>query len=186
MPSLRNNRASASSVSRFPRLRMRDMTCERLALVKTSGMAAECCRAGKDRNKHLCGAAGCARHPGDEPEAPAMNEPLPPAADLGPDNLIFNELQLVLSEKRTSLSTMRTGIAVFALPLSVLSVLIATSRYYETTAVLHWLVPLLLLTGGLVALGTYLVVTAIRRIRHYNQLIDEFKRRYTRLAHLLD
>jgi hypothetical protein len=52
--------------------------------------------------------------------------------------------------------------------------------------VLHWLVPLLLLNGGLVALGTYLIVTAMRRIRHYNQLIDEFKRRYTRLAQLLD
>ena len=186
MPCRRNKKASASSVSRFPRLWMRDMTCERFALEKTSGMAAECCRAGKGLNKHLCGAAGCARHSGEEPEAPAMNEPLPPATDLGPDNLIFNELQLVLSEKRTSLSAMRTGIAIFAFPLSVLSVLIATSRYYETTAVLHWLVPLLLLNGGLVALGTYLIVTAIRRIRHYNQLIDEFKRRYTRLAQLLD
>jgi len=186
MPLLRNSRASASSVSLFPRPRMRDITSDRLVWVKTSGMATECCRAGKGLNKHLCGAAACAKHPGEEPEAPAMNEPLPPAADTGPDNLIFNEVQLVLSEKRTSLSAMRTGIAIFAFPLSVLSVLIATSRYYETTAVLHWLVPLLLLNGGLVALGTYLIVTAMRRIRHYNQLIDEFKRRYTRLAQLLD
>jgi hypothetical protein len=64
--------------------------------------------------------------------------------------------------------------------------LIATSRLYEMTAVLHWLVPLLLLNGGLVILGTYLIATAIRRIRHYNRLIDEFKRSNPRLARLLD
>ncbi len=45
------------------------------------------------------------------------------------DNLIFNEIQVLLAEKRTALSSLRTGIAIFALPLSVLSVLIATSRF---------------------------------------------------------
>ena len=50
------------------------------------------------------------------------NEPLPL------DNVIFGEIQVLLAEKRTALSSLRTGIAVFALPLSVLSVLIATSR----------------------------------------------------------
>ena len=44
------------------------------------------------------------------------------------DTQTFNEVQLLLAEKRTSLSAMRTGIAIFAFPLSVLSVLIATSR----------------------------------------------------------
>ena len=32
------------------------------------------------------------------------------------DSLILGEIQVLLSEKRTALSTMRTGIAVFALP----------------------------------------------------------------------
>jgi uncharacterized membrane protein YidH (DUF202 family) len=47
------------------------------------------------------------------------------------DNVIFGEIQVLLAEKRTALASMRTGIAVFALPLSVLSALIATSRYYS-------------------------------------------------------
>jgi hypothetical protein len=34
------------------------------------------------------------------------------------DNLIFGEIQLLLAEKRTALASLRTGIAVFALPLS--------------------------------------------------------------------
>ena len=44
------------------------------------------------------------------------------------DNLIFGEVQVLLAEKRTALASLRTGTAVFAFPLSVLSVLIATSR----------------------------------------------------------
>jgi hypothetical protein len=46
------------------------------------------------------------------------------------DALLLGEIQVLLSEKRTALSSMCTSIAVFALPLSVL-MLIATSRYYS-------------------------------------------------------
>ena len=102
------------------------------------------------------------------------------------DTTTYNEVQLVLSEKRTALSTLRTGIAIFAFPLSVLSVLIATSRSYRVSDVLQWLVPLLLLTAGLVVLGIYLIVLAIHRIRRYDRLLDQFKRKYGRLAELLD
>src|SRR5436309_1406672 len=42
-----------------------------------------------------------------------------------PDNVIFGEIQVLLAEKRTALAGLRTGIAVFALPLSVLSALVA-------------------------------------------------------------
>jgi hypothetical protein len=71
-----------------------------------------------------------------------------------PDNLIFGEIQVLLAEKRTALASMRTGIAVFALPLSVLRVLIATSRYYNFGKVMPLLAPLLLLNLGLVVLGS--------------------------------
>jgi hypothetical protein len=43
-----------------------------------------------------------------------------------------------------------------------------------------------LLNLGLTGLGIYLTVHAVQRIRHYNRLLDEFKRRYSRLAKLLD
>src|SRR6478752_7391128 len=80
------------------------------------------------------------------------------------DALLPGEIQVLLSEKRTALSSMRTGIAVFALPLSVLSVLIATSRYYSIGKVM----PLLLLNLGLVVLGTWLVFHSIGRLHHYD------------------
>ena len=104
----------------------------------------------------------------------------------GLDTVTFNEVQLLLAEKRTSLSAMRTGIAVFAFPLSVLSVLIATSKSYEVHEVMHWLVPLLLLNLGLVALGVYLISRAVVHIQRYDRLLDELKRKSKRLAELLD
>lgn len=51
-----------------------------------------------------------------------------PDKKIASTGIIINEVQLLLAEKRTTLASMRAGIAVFALPLSVLSVLIATSK----------------------------------------------------------
>ncbi len=112
-----------------------------------------------------------------------MNEEIKLNAAL--DTMTFNEVQLLLAEKRTALASLRTGIAVFAFPLSVLSVLIATSRMYEIRDVLHWLVPLLILHLGLVVLGVYLITRAVLKIRHYDRLMDDLKRKYHRLAELL-
>jgi len=110
-----------------------------------------------------------------------MTDPLEVPLDM----LIIQEMQLLLAEKRTALSTLRTGIAIFAFPLSVLSVLIATSKSYELHAVMHWLLPLLLLNFALIGLAVYLIVHALRRLRHYNTLIDGLKRKHSRLAQLL-
>jgi hypothetical protein len=98
------------------------------------------------------------------------------------DALLLGEIQVLLSEKRTALSSMRTGIAVFALPLSVLRVLIATSRYYSIGKVM----PLLLLNLGLVVLGTWLVFHSIGRHHHCDRLIRELTQKYRSLAEVVD
>jgi uncharacterized membrane protein YkgB len=102
------------------------------------------------------------------------------------DNLIFGEIQVLLSEKRTSLASLRTGIAVFALPLSVLSVLIATSHYYNFGKVMPLLVPLLLLNLGLVALGVWLVCHSIKRIHHYDRHIRALTQKYRSIAEFIE
>jgi uncharacterized membrane protein YidH (DUF202 family) len=102
------------------------------------------------------------------------------------DNFIFGEIQVLLAEKRTALASLRTGIAVFALPLSVLSVLIATSRYYNIGAVMHLLVPLLLLNLGLVVLGSWLIYHSIHRIHHYDGRIRELTQKYRSIADFVD
>jgi hypothetical protein len=100
-----------------------------------------------------------------------------PSSSTKIDGIVINEVQLLLAEKRTSLATMRTGIAVFTLPMSVLSILIATSRYYDISQVLPLLVPLLAISTALVFLGAYLVVRAMLRIRHQERLILAIKRK---------
>jgi uncharacterized membrane protein YidH (DUF202 family) len=102
------------------------------------------------------------------------------------DNFIFGEIQVLLSEKRTALASLRTGIAVFALPLSVLSVLIATSRYYNFGTVMPLLVPLLLLNFGLVVLGSWLIYHSIHRIRHYDHRIRELTQKYQSIAEFIE
>ena len=100
--------------------------------------------------------------------------------------LIFDEIQLILSEKRTALSTLRTGIAVLILPLSVFSVLIATSRHYELFRVMLLLIPLLVLNVALIALGFYLVAHSIRRIHRYDRQIREIKLKHSAIAEFID
>ncbi len=102
------------------------------------------------------------------------------------DGIIINEVQLILAEKRTSLAAMRTGIAVFALPLSVLSVLIATSRYYDVARVLHWIIPLLAISGAMVVLGCYLIIRSIVRLHRHDRLILKLKHKHSRIAEFVD
>jgi uncharacterized membrane protein YidH (DUF202 family) len=111
----------------------------------------------------------------------------PPSNDYGePSNLVLGEIQVLLAEKRTSLSALRTGIAIFALPLSVLSVLIATSHYYSFGKVMPLLVPLLLLNLGLVVLGSWLIYRSIRHLHRYDHRIRELTQKYRSIADFVD
>jgi hypothetical protein len=102
------------------------------------------------------------------------------------DSVIFGEIQVLLAEKRTALASLRTGIAVFALPLSVLSALIATSRFYSIERVMPLLLPLMLLNLGLVVLGCWLVFRSIRRIHHYEHRIRELSEKYRSIAQFIE
>ena len=115
---------------------------------------------------------------------PAIQEEL--TTDLTEESSTISALQLVLAEKRTSLSVLRTGISVFALPLAVVSALIATSKYYQASEVLHLLVPAILICAGLVLLGDYLVGGALKRIHRQDALLSKLKRSHHKLAPLLE
>jgi uncharacterized membrane protein YidH (DUF202 family) len=102
------------------------------------------------------------------------------------NSIAINEAQLVLAEKRTSLAVMRTGIAVLALPLSVFSVLIATSKYYDVIHVLHFFVPLVVLNFALIVFGAYLIIRSIIRMRNYDRLIHEIKLKHSVIRKYID
>lgn len=102
------------------------------------------------------------------------------------DSIIINEAQLILAEKRTSLAAMRTGIAMLVLPLSVMSLLIATSRYYDFLHVLYFLVALGVVNLALIILGSYMIVRAIIRIHNYDRLIHEIKLKHSVIGKFLE
>jgi hypothetical protein len=104
-------------------------------------------------------------------------EPVGAVADAvqGNEPVSISRIQLILAEKRTTLAVMRTGIGVFTLPLSVVTVLVATSRYYDVLDTYHLLVPLLGVCAGLIVLGIYLVHRSVRRIRRQDALINQIK-----------
>ena len=102
------------------------------------------------------------------------------------DSIAINEVQLIFAEKRTSLAVMRTGIAVLALPLSVMSVLIATSKYYDVLHVLHFLVPLGAINLFLIVFGAYLIIRSIIRMRRYDHFISEIKRKHSIIGEFIE
>lgn len=95
-------------------------------------------------------------------------------------------IQLVLAEQRTALATLRTGIAILVLPMSVVSFLIATSRYYTVTNELHLLIPLLLFSGTIVLVGFYLVLKSVSRMHQHDKLIAKIKREHPSIRRYLD
>lgn len=90
-------------------------------------------------------------------------------------SLLINEIQLLLAMKRTSLATLRTGIAVFVLPLTVLTILVSTSKYYDFWDVSQFLIPLIGICIFLVALAIYLILRATKNIREFDAKIIEIK-----------
>jgi len=78
--------------------------------------------------------------------------------------ILMDEVRLILAEKNTAFSLMRTGIAILALPLSIMSLLVATSKYYDVLQVLHFLIPIGILNLALVILSIYLIVQSMKHI----------------------
>jgi uncharacterized membrane protein YidH (DUF202 family) len=103
-----------------------------------------------------------------------------------PDGTVIGEVQLILAEKRTSLAMLRTGIAVLVLPMSVMSFLVATSTHYEIGDVWQLLVPLLALCLAMVVLAAYLIVRSVLKLRNEDRLVNDIKRKHSRIAEFID
>lgn len=102
------------------------------------------------------------------------------------DLSVVDEVQILLSEKRTALSELRAGIAVLALPMSVIGFLIATSKYYDVFHTLHLLLPLSLLSLGLIIFGAYLIIRSELKMRRYDRHIQQIKLKYSTISELLE
>lgn len=94
-------------------------------------------------------------------------------------------VQVLLAEKRTSLAVLRTGITVAAVPLSITTVLVTLSRFYSWIENLHFLVPMYVVLTGLLVLAIYLIGRAIRKIRHFDDMIHRVREESTLFRDLI-
>lgn len=100
--------------------------------------------------------------------------------------VLMDEVRLILAEKNTAFSLMRTGIAILALPLSIMSLLVATSKYYDVLQVLHFLIPIGALNLALVILSIYLIVRSMMHIHFYDRLLYKIKLKNNSLSELIE
>ena len=100
--------------------------------------------------------------------------------------MVFDEVSLMLSEKRTALSILRTGIAIFSIPLSLGSVLIATSQLYDPDQILYLIVPVLAGCTLLVLISLWLMVTAAVKLRNNERRLDRLIEKNQFLRNIVD
>lgn len=103
-------------------------------------------------------------------------------AEAGLDSEAIGLVQLLLAEKRTSLAVMRTGVSVGLVPLSITTLLVTLSRFYDWLANLHFLVPMYFVLTCLTVLSLYLVGRAVRRIHNADKQIETLRRSHPHLA----
>ena len=92
----------------------------------------------------------------------------------------------MLAEKRTALSLLRTGIAIFSIPLSLGSILIATSNLYYPNKILFLMIQDLGGCSLLVLISLWLIVTVIKKLRSNNKRFDLIIQNNEFLRNLVD
>ena len=100
-------------------------------------------------------------------------------------SLVIAKVELLLAEKMATLATLRTGIAIFTLPFSVLTILIATSSFYEIREV-GWLLAIVYtLCAALATVGGYLVFRSMKRLHLIDNKIEKIKKHHKFMDQLM-
>ena len=100
--------------------------------------------------------------------------------------LLISEMELILAEKQTFESTMRTGIMMLPIPLSVFMVLIATSSYYEADNLYIALAGMITFCIALLMIGTYLIQSSMRHIHRLNIKMRSLRRKDEEVGELIE
>lgn len=96
---------------------------------------------------------------------------LPPNAARG-IRVKLSIIRILEAEKRTHLAELRTGTAILAIPMSLLTILIATSNLYNPADVIVFVVSLLIGVIALSIIGVFLIYRSLKRIRKTEELRD--------------
>ena len=74
------------------------------------------------------------------------------------------------AEKRTHLAELRTGIGILTIPMSLLTILIATSNFYSVDSVLTFVFGLVIGIIALASIGAYLVIRSLQKMKATEKL----------------
>ena len=86
-------------------------------------------------------------------------------------NLIVDELLTIHQQKRTVLAMIRIGIATLIAQISILSFMIATSKYYQWMEIMHLVIPFILLNLVVFGIACYLIFQSIFKIHQLDRRI---------------
>lgn len=100
------------------------------------------------------------------------------------ETLLVNEISLLLSEKRTYLSILRTGVAIFGLSVTVLSVLVAITEYREFFTGGAF-VGIIVVLGAIALIGLGLTVQAERKVRRIDHMVKRIEKESKRVAEIV-
>ncbi|MGY5852363.1 MAG: hypothetical protein RTU92_02215 [Candidatus Thorarchaeota archaeon] len=74
-------------------------------------------------------------------------------------------IRTIEAEKRTHLAELRTGIGILTIPMSLLTILIATSNYYDIAEVFSFIFGLVIGIVALAFIGSFLVYWSLTNLR---------------------
>lgn len=96
----------------------------------------------------------------------------------------FQKAMLLLAEKRTAMTTLRTGIAICVIPLSMLSFLVAMVEKFNLHVDTMTLWIALAGNAVLVGYGLYLIRRGLVRMHFHDRKLNELKAQYPELGEL--
>ena|SRR3989344_7686050 len=91
------------------------------------------------------------------------------------EQLLLAEAQVLLAEKRTYFSILRTGLAVITVPPTIILFLLATTPYHH---IFDQVVTGVLVVGGLLLIsgvGLYITINAQRKINRLDKMISRLE-----------
>lgn len=84
-------------------------------------------------------------------------------------------IMTLLSEKRTVLSELRTGITILILPLTIITLLVATSKYYSINEVPYLFASLIITSLILFIIGMYLIFRPLSRLKNIDKKLKKLR-----------
>ena len=102
------------------------------------------------------------------------------------DCLIVEEILVLLQEKRTALRMVRIGISAVIAEITILGLLIATSRYYKWMGIMHLWIPFVLLNLIVLAIAVYFIFGSLVHIHHLDRQVLRYKKSHGVLSNLMD